>query len=69
MTAWLITARACTSGSSFWTWNQETGFTTTVERTGDLSSRVQAAIAGRLYVACGLGPPLTFRKRLDPAMH
>jgi len=40
----------------FWTWNQETGFTTTVERTGDLSSRVQAASLGRLYVACGLGP-------------
>jgi hypothetical protein len=40
----------------FWTWNHETGFTTTVERVGDLSARVQAASLGRLYVACGLGP-------------
>lgn len=39
----------------FWTWNLETGFTTTVERTCDLSSRVQAASLSRLYVACGLG--------------
>ena len=40
----------------FWTWNHETGFTTTVERVGDLSALVQAASLGRLYVACGLGP-------------
>jgi hypothetical protein len=40
----------------FWTWNHETGFTTTVERAGDLSALVQAASLGRLYVACGLGP-------------
>jgi hypothetical protein len=40
----------------FWTWNHETGFSTTVERVSSLGARVEAASLGRLYVACGLGP-------------